>query len=71
MLGERIGQMHLVLGAADPGNADFAPEPLTPFHVRSLYQGIRAGVERDALGALLEARQDGPCPSATAPRASR
>ncbi|CAN5686913.1 maltose alpha-D-glucosyltransferase [soil metagenome] len=57
VLGERIGQMHLVLGAADPADRDFAPEPLAPFHVRSLYQAIRTSV-RDSL-ALLDQRQGG------------
>jgi trehalose synthase-fused probable maltokinase len=55
VVGERIGQMHLILAAADPADPVLAPEPLAPFHVRSIYQGIRAGV-RDGL-ALLSARR--------------
>ena len=55
VLGERIGQMHLTLAAADPANADFAPEAMAPFHVRALYQSIRSGV-RDSLN-LLRSRQ--------------
>ena len=57
VLGERIGQMHAILAAADPSDRDLAPETLTPFLVRSLYQGIRQGV-RDSL-ALLGSRTSG------------
>jgi len=56
VLGERIGQMHTLLAAADPGDPDFAPEPMSPFHVRSLYQSVRRRVN-DAL-ELLEDRRD-------------
>jgi maltose alpha-D-glucosyltransferase/alpha-amylase len=55
ILGERIGQMHLTLAAADAADADFAPEAMAPFHVRALYQSIRSGV-RESL-ALLRSRQ--------------
>jgi maltose alpha-D-glucosyltransferase/alpha-amylase len=55
VLGERIGQMHTILAAADPSERDLAPETLTPFVVRSIYQGIRTGV-RDSL-TLLRSRQ--------------
>jgi maltose alpha-D-glucosyltransferase/alpha-amylase len=44
ILGERVGQMHVLLAAADPSLPDFAPEPMTSFHVRSLYQSVRRRV---------------------------
>jgi maltose alpha-D-glucosyltransferase / alpha-amylase len=40
LLGQRTGELHLVL-ASDPDNRDFAPEPFTPFYQRSLYQSFR------------------------------
>ena len=40
LLGQRTGQLHLAL-ASDPENKDFAPEPVTPFYQRSLYQSFR------------------------------
>ena len=55
VLGRRIGEMHMVLASADASNADFAPEPMAPFHVRALYQSIRSGV-RESL-SLLRSRQ--------------
>jgi maltose alpha-D-glucosyltransferase/alpha-amylase len=55
VLGDRIGRMHAVLAAADPTDAAMAPETLTPFIVRSLYQGIRTGV-RDSLSLLASRR---------------
>ncbi len=55
LLGERIGQMHLTLAAADTSDADFAPEAMAPFHVRALYQSIRSGL-RESL-TLLRSRQ--------------
>ena len=36
--------MHTLLAAADAGDPDFAPEPMSPFHVRSLYQSVRRRV---------------------------
>jgi maltose alpha-D-glucosyltransferase/alpha-amylase len=51
VLGQRVGEMHRLLAAADPTDADFAPEPLTPFHVRALYQSVRRRVN-DALDLL-------------------
>jgi len=48
--------MHNILAAADPGDADMAPEPLAPFHVRALYQSIRSRLT-EALD-LLARRQD-------------
>jgi maltose alpha-D-glucosyltransferase/alpha-amylase len=51
VLGERVGRMHAILAAADPSERDLAPEELTPFIVRSIYQGIRTGV-RDSLTLL-------------------
>jgi maltose alpha-D-glucosyltransferase/alpha-amylase len=51
VLGERIGQMHTILASADPTDTALAPEALTPFLVRSLYQGTRTGV-RDSLTLL-------------------
>ncbi len=53
VLGERLGQMHVVLAAADPGDPDFAPEPMSPFHVRSLYQSVRRRVN-EAMEMLQE-----------------
>ena len=55
VLGERLGQMHVLLAAADPADPDFAPEPMSPFHVRSLYQSVRRRVT-NAL-ELLEAQR--------------
>jgi maltose alpha-D-glucosyltransferase/alpha-amylase len=56
VLGERVGQMHILLADADPGDVDFAPEPMSPFNVRSLYQSVRRRVS-DAM-ELLEDRHD-------------
>ncbi len=56
VLGERLGLMHLVLAGADPGEADFAAEPMSQLQVRSLYQSIRRRVN-DAM-ALLEDRRE-------------
>jgi len=41
LAGRRTGELHRVLGAPSDDPA-FAPEPLTPFHQRSLYQSIRS-----------------------------
>ena len=43
-LGRRLGEMHGVLAAADPADPGLAPEAMSPFHVRSLYQSIRGRV---------------------------
>jgi trehalose synthase-fused probable maltokinase len=59
VLGERIGQMHTLLAGADPGDPDFAPEPMSPFHVRSLYESVRRRVN-DALELLEEGRDSLP-----------
>ncbi len=56
VLGERIGQMHLVLAAADPTDPAFAPEPMSSFHLRSLYQSVRRRVTH-ALELLEERRE--------------
>jgi maltose alpha-D-glucosyltransferase/alpha-amylase len=56
ILGERVGQMHSLLAAADPSDPDFAPEPMSQHHVRSLYQSVRRRVST-AL-ELLEERRD-------------
>jgi maltose alpha-D-glucosyltransferase/alpha-amylase len=40
LLGTRTAALHLAL-AEDTGNPDFAPEPLTSFYQRSLYQAMR------------------------------
>ncbi|HEX6134935.1 MAG TPA: maltose alpha-D-glucosyltransferase [Longimicrobiales bacterium] len=40
LLGQRTGEMHLVL-ASDADDAAFAPEPFTMFYQRSLYQSMR------------------------------
>ncbi len=55
VLGERVGQMHRLLAAADASDAGFAPEPMSPFYVRSLFQSVRGRVN-DAL-ELLEDRR--------------
>ncbi len=44
VLGERVGQMHTFLAAAGASDPDFAPEPMSPFHVRALYQSVRRRV---------------------------
>jgi maltose alpha-D-glucosyltransferase / alpha-amylase len=41
LLGERTAEMHLAL-AADRENPDFAPEPFTLQHQRSIFQSIRS-----------------------------
>jgi maltose alpha-D-glucosyltransferase/alpha-amylase len=56
VLGERLGEMHVLLADADPGDPDFAPEPMSPFYVRSLYESVRRRVN-NAL-ELLEDRRD-------------
>jgi maltose alpha-D-glucosyltransferase/alpha-amylase len=55
LLGRRLGEMHRVLASADPADKAFGPEPMSPFHVRSLYQSVRRRVS--AALELLEARQ--------------
>jgi maltose alpha-D-glucosyltransferase/alpha-amylase len=40
-LGRRTGELHSAL-ASSPEDLAFAPEPLTPFYQRSIYQGMRA-----------------------------
>jgi maltose alpha-D-glucosyltransferase/alpha-amylase len=41
LLGARTGQLHVTL-ASDPAVRAFAPEPVTPFQQRALYQSIRS-----------------------------
>ena len=59
LLGSRTAALHLAL-AEDTGNPDFAPEPLTSFYQRSLYQAMRNTARqslhrlRDELPALPE-----------------
>jgi len=55
LAGRRTGELHRVLGAATDDPA-FAPEPLTPFHQRSLLQSIRATAAESF--RLLEAQRD-------------
>jgi maltose alpha-D-glucosyltransferase/alpha-amylase len=45
LIGQRTGEMHLVL-ASDPGNRDFAPEPFNAMAQRSVYQSMRASLRR-------------------------
>ncbi len=59
VLGERLGQMHVLLAGAGPGDASFAPEPMSPFHVRSLYQSVRRRVN-DAFKQLEDKRDSLP-----------
>jgi maltose alpha-D-glucosyltransferase/alpha-amylase len=40
LLGQRTAELHLAL-ASDPEDPQFAPEPITPFYQRSLYQSMR------------------------------
>jgi maltose alpha-D-glucosyltransferase/alpha-amylase len=56
LLGTRTGQLHLAL-ASDPDDQAFAPEAITPFHQRALYQSILS----QAAGSLrmLEHGRDG------------
>ncbi len=60
ILGRRVGEMHRLLAAADPNDPGMAPEALTPFHIRSLYQSIRGRVH--AAREALEARRSSPEP---------
>jgi maltose alpha-D-glucosyltransferase/alpha-amylase len=55
ILGRRVGEMHRLLAAADPIDPGMAPEALTPFNIRSLYQSIRGRVH--AAREALEARR--------------
>ncbi len=59
VLGERLGRMHVLLAAADPTDPDFAPEPMSSFHVRALHQSVRRRVN-DALELLEERRESLP-----------
>ena len=54
-LGARLGELHRVLASADPAEAGLAPEAMTPFHVRSMYQSLRGRL--GAARAALEARR--------------
>ena len=55
LLGRRTGELHRTLAAASDDPA-FAPERMTAFHLRSLYQSVR-GVSSDAM-RLLASRLD-------------
>ncbi len=54
-LGRRLAEMHAALASADQAEPALAPERMTPFHVRSLYQSVRARVNgaREGLEARL------------------
>ncbi|HWP64012.1 MAG TPA: putative maltokinase, partial [Candidatus Binatia bacterium] len=54
LLGERLGALHTVLASA-PDDPAFAPEPMTPFHQRALYQSVR-GTVREGLRLLERSR---------------
>ena len=61
-LGRRLAELHRALAAADPGERGIAPEAMTPFLVRALYQSVRGRVmrSREALQSrlsLLEPRE--------------
>jgi maltose alpha-D-glucosyltransferase/alpha-amylase len=43
LLGERTGHLHLAL-ASDPGDPNFAPQPVSTLYQRSLYQSLRSSV---------------------------
>jgi trehalose synthase-fused probable maltokinase len=53
-LGERVGQLHTAL-ASDPGDPDFAPEPITDADLRRWSGDVHAqlAAARDALGGRL------------------
>jgi maltose alpha-D-glucosyltransferase/alpha-amylase len=68
ILGRRVGEMHRVLAAADPADADFAPEPMSTFHVRSLYQSVRRRVN-EAMELLEDRRASLPLRDQEAARA--
>ena len=55
VVGRRVGEMHAVLAAADAADPDFAPEPMSAFHRRALFQSIRVGA--DEAFTLLESRR--------------
>ncbi len=66
LLGDRTGELHRVL-ASDAGEPAFAPEPMTSFHLRSLFQAIRGQAaesfrllrrQRDRLDPTLQERVD-------------
>ncbi len=44
VLGERLARMHVLLASADPSDLDFAAEPMSPFHMRALYESTRRRV---------------------------
>ncbi len=60
LLGRRTGELHRVL-AAPSKDAAFAPEVMTPFHQRSLYQSVRATTGQ-ALRQLQDRSDDLPAP---------
>jgi maltose alpha-D-glucosyltransferase/alpha-amylase len=66
-LGALTADFHAAL-ASDPEDPDFAPEPVSPFDRRSLYQSLRNRVERSF--SRLQARQ-GELPEDVAQRAGR
>jgi maltose alpha-D-glucosyltransferase/alpha-amylase len=43
LMGRRTGELHVALASA-PEDAAFAPEPMTPFYQRSMYQSLRSMV---------------------------
>ncbi|GIV96082.1 MAG: trehalose synthase [Herpetosiphonaceae bacterium] len=55
LLGERTAQMHLAL-ASHQDDPNFAPEPFTPFYLRSVFQSMRGQAAR-AFQALQKAIQ--------------
>ncbi|MFW6261776.1 MAG: hypothetical protein ACOC6J_09370, partial [Spirochaetota bacterium] len=59
---------HVSLAAADASDPHFAPEPMTPFHLRSLYQSVRQRVNT-ALGLLVDRRASLPAHDQQAARA--
>ena len=58
LLGRRLGELHSVL-ASDSEDPAFAPEPMTPFNQRALYQSVR-GTVREALRLLERKRAELP-----------
>lgn len=61
ILGRRTGELHRAL-ANSAGNADFEPEPFTPFYQQSLGQGLQAQVRR-TIRALRDSRARLPEPA--------
>ena len=58
LLGERTAELHLAL-SSDPSDDAFAPEPMTPYYQRSMYQSMRTLAGR-AFRLLADKRREFP-----------